>query len=228
MRYETAMFMDYKRTDCVALIIVSIAMLGCTQGDAPIGDHTKNQNTIVASPQEGPNLIQEHELLDDRDDLDVQLEKARLYVKQNSDNGRAYVIRSMVFAALERNDDRIDDLTAAIPLLSNDAAHQPMLCEAYYARGLTYQTMGNDELAISDFDSVLNLEETYASALQARAYSYLRMSNYDLAMNDSNRALQLTPDDPHAYELRSRIRQAQGDEKGAESDLLKYRELSSE
>jgi tetratricopeptide (TPR) repeat protein len=211
----------------VLLLIAGLLLSGCSESNGPGSGRAQKHNAPDAR-HEDHQLIQEKDLLDPADGLDTQLEKATAYVIQNPKNGRAYAIRSMVYAKLGRDQERIDDLNKAIPLLSNDRRHEAMLCEAYYARGLTFQSMSKHELAIADFNEVLELDKMHTSALQARAFSHLQLSRYEQAMSDANRAVELTSDDPHAYELRSRIRQAQGDQEGAESDLRRHKQLSNQ
>lgn len=207
---------------CITLTVASLSFPGCHQPNEQVVDRVANDEA-AQDPKGTIELFQENVLLDENDGLHLQLEQATRYVNQDPENRRAYAIRSMILAQLERDDDRFRDLTTAIVPLSTNPIREPMLCEAYYARGLTFQAMEEDKLAVADFNNVLKMENAHAGALQARAYSYLRMSELDLAINDSNQAVKLTPDDPEAYELRSRIRRASGDHEGAESDLLEYK-----
>ncbi len=139
---------------------------------------------------------------------EARLTKANFVVEQNPDSASGYIERSMIYAKLGMNAERIADLTRAVSLLSSSPDSSAMLCEAFYARGLTYQSMEKHELAISDFSSVLELDEAYSSAFQARAYSHLQIGQLDFAKRDVDRAAELSPNDVHVEELRRRIQTA--------------------
>ena len=186
-----------------------------------LGCNSKREESAI-------NQISIDSLLDERDTLEVQLQKATVFLDQNPRNGVAYSIRARVFNNMERYDERIVDLNKAIDIFKRDGEPvEGWLCETYYGRGLTYQTIEKDRVAIEDFNRVLAIQPKYASALMARAFSHLRLSDLDLALADANEAIRVTPNDGEAYEIRSRIRTALGDTKGAEEDLQQYEHLSN-
>lgn len=158
-------------------------------------------NEIIAQTKERVRRSMQTEDLEE----DVQLEEANQFIAQHPESGRGYIERSEIFSRLGRNVERISDLTTAISLLSSDSHYSSLLCEAYYARGLTYQSMKDHERAIADFNSALELDETYSSVFQARAYSNIEIGELGCARRDLGRAAKLSPGDPHVDELRSRI-----------------------
>jgi tetratricopeptide (TPR) repeat protein len=64
---------------------------------------------------------------------------------------------------------------------------------AYYNRGAAYQTKGDVDKAITDFDAAIGLKPDYAAAYENRARAYVAKGDYTRAVADVTKAGELTP-----------------------------------
>jgi len=69
------------------------------------------------------------------------------------------------------------------------------ISRAYYNQGVTYQKMGQLEMAISDFDMVITLSPSYYKAYNNRGVIFLKMGRYYEAFKDFDQVLILNPND---------------------------------
>jgi serine/threonine-protein kinase len=86
--------------------------------------------------------------------------------------------------------------------------------------------MGKYELAVADYTRSIELDarsETYFN----RACAHQELGRYDLALPDCNTVIELTPDDPDAWELRAMSFQALGEKGRAAADFGRAKKLSS-
>jgi tetratricopeptide (TPR) repeat protein len=83
---------------------------------------------------------------------------------------------------------RIRGCTAAI-----QSGHQSdaNMTSAYYNRGIAYAEKGRNDLAIADFDQVLQREPGSIFALNNRGAAYARKGDYDRAIDDFDQAIGL-------------------------------------
>ena len=93
------------------------------------------------------------------------------------------------------------------------------LCAAaYQSRALAYESIGDNERALQDFDRSIKLDSQDASAYMNRGSLHLLRQSYDKALDDLNAALALRPTVPKLFLIRGRIFQVQGDSKAALKD----------
>lgn len=89
---------------------------------------------------------------------------------------------------------------------------------AYYNRGNAHRLLGNDEQAITDFDSAIAITPDDARLISNRGRVHKRLGQYDLALADAESALQLKPDYPLSHMVRGSILAAMGDTDAAMAD----------
>ena len=63
----------------------------------------------------------------------------------------------------------------------------------YFSRGIDNQIIGDDEKAIEDFNSALEIDPNYRDAYFSRGVSYKNIGNYTKAIEDFNSALEIDP-----------------------------------
>ena len=64
---------------------------------------------------------------------------------------------------------------------------------AYYNRGSAYQTKGDVDRAITDYDMAIGLKPDYAAAYDNRARAFVAKGDYTRAVADVTKAGELTP-----------------------------------
>jgi tetratricopeptide (TPR) repeat protein len=69
----------------------------------------------------------------------------------------------------------------------------------YNNRGIAYQNMGKNSLAIEDYTRVIALNPGHAYAYNHRGNAYYDEGEHELAMKDYSRAIEIKPDYPDAY-----------------------------
>jgi tetratricopeptide (TPR) repeat protein len=131
-----------------------------------------------------------------------------------------YVNRGGAYQRLEQFDAAIRDYTRAIRL-------NPKLYNAYLGRAQCYVHQQQDGLAFDDFNQAIALKPDAPLALVGRAEIYLRRKAYHKALADFDESIRLSPDLAGAYRGRANARRALGDERGAQADEQKHKELSA-
>ena len=69
----------------------------------------------------------------------------------------------------------------------------PTIAQAYYNRGLLYQSQHQDQFAIDDFSTAIGLATQKAEPRVARALSYLAVGDAKSAASDLDEAVQMQP-----------------------------------
>ena len=64
---------------------------------------------------------------------------------------------------------------------------------AYYNRGAAFQTKGDVDRAITDYDAAIGLKPDYAAAYENRARAYVAKGDYTRAVADVTKAGELAP-----------------------------------
>jgi tetratricopeptide (TPR) repeat protein len=82
----------------------------------------------------------------------------------------------------------LEALTMAIKLEPNTGR--------FYARGMTYAILGNDQLAIEDFNQAIAMGYQLSIVYYARAQAFTRLGNTQAAQADLNRATQIESNTP--------------------------------
>lgn len=65
--------------------------------------------------------------------------------------------------------------------------------KGYYKRGCIYQAMGNDSLALLDYNKTIGLNPDYTDAYYNRGIIYENKEQYEQALKDYNRAIRMKP-----------------------------------
>ena len=131
-----------------------------------------------------------------------------------------YVNRAGAYQHLEQFDAAIRDYSRAIRL-------NPKLFNAYVGRAQCYVHQQQDDPAFDDFNQAIALKPASPLALVGRAGIYLRRKAYQKALTDFNETIRRSPDLASAYKGRANARHALGNERGAQADEAKYKELSA-
>jgi tetratricopeptide (TPR) repeat protein len=100
----------------------------------------------------------------------------------------------------------------AIDLNPNDAS-------AYNNRGLAYDNLDKDDLAIADYDKAVELNPEYGDAFKNLAKTYGRRGYYKQAILFYDRVIRLNPKDADAYYNRGNAYDKIGDSRLANQDL---------
>jgi len=85
------------------------------------------------------------------------------------------------------------------------------LAEAYRFRGITYSQLNDDERAVRDFTSAIELEQVTTQYYEDRAIGYLRLREFAKANTDLDMALGLDTKYPAAHREKGRLAAYQGE-----------------
>lgn len=86
----------------------------------------------------------------------------------------------------------------------------PEYTPAMNARGFAHYVQGNDELALADFNAVLEIDEANVLAYANRAVVYTRQGRFGLALGDFDVAIALAPDFAIGYNNRAVVHAIEG------------------
>ena len=104
-------------------------------------------------------------------------------------------------------DDAITYYTEVISL-DSDSSIVPLV---YYNRGSAYQSKGEIDRAIKDYNKAIKLNPDYAIAYYNRGNAYQSKGEIDRAIKDYNKAIKLNPDNTSAYNNRGNAYQDKGE-----------------
>jgi tetratricopeptide (TPR) repeat protein len=79
--------------------------------------------------------------------------------------------------------------------------------------------------AILDYDQAIKLRPDFAEAFYNLGYAHYQAQLYHHAIEDFDRFIKLRPDFANAFEIRSFVKRAIGDLKGAEDDATRAKQL---
>lgn len=88
----------------------------------------------------------------------------------------------------------IELITVAIDKMQKHNLHQATAV-MYALRGQAYAFSKNDNAALKDYETALNINPDFTDVYAVRAYIYLRKNRYDQAESDVRRALEAYPKD---------------------------------
>jgi tetratricopeptide (TPR) repeat protein len=118
----------------------------------------------------------------------------------------------------EDNEGRIRGCTA---LIERGGLVGDKLAQIYAQRALAHSLLGQYSTAIRDYDVAIQMQPSFAVALNNRAWAYFRWGKAAIGLPDVEKSLQLEPYAAHTLDTRAHIRQTLGDPKGALSDYSK-------
>src|SRR3989304_4310643 len=113
-------------------------------------------------------------------------------------------------------DAAIESFTLAIK--AGDLSTQN-LADAYNNRGFAYQTKGDNDRAIQDFNEAIRLHPNLAAAYNNRGNAYADKGDHDRAIQDFNEAIRLNPNLAAAYNNRGNAYADKGDHDRAIQDF---------
>ncbi len=99
----------------------------------------------------------------------------------------AFLLRAYLYQLQSKNALAIKDLDKTIDL-------NPTV-EAHVMRGVAYAFSGDDDAALSDYETAVRIDPAYGSTYKQRAYIYLRRGKFAEAEADIQEAMRLLPDD---------------------------------
>ena len=112
----------------------------------------------------------------------------------------------------KRWNEALNAYNKAIDLNPNDVS-------AYNNRGLAYDNLDKNDLAIADFDKAIELNPKYGDAFNNLAKTYGRRGYYKQAILFYDRVIELNPKDADAYYNRGNAYGILGDSTFANQDL---------
>lgn len=96
---------------------------------------------------------------------------------------------------------------------------------AYYGRGMYYQSIDSNRLAIKDFEKIVEFDSGDFNAQYNLGYNYFLIKVYNKAVEHFSKAIESEPKYKEAYYGRSLAYQALGKTKEANEDLKRSNEL---
>ena len=133
------------------------------------------------------------------------IKKIEKSIELKSDWEIPYFYRAVAFHSLEQYDNAILDYTKAIQINSK-------MTDAYYNRAkiiLTRKDIKNPDinLAVSDLEKSLELDEKFLEAMYAIAAAHKKLGNYELAVEYLDKLLSIEPDAVQARALKKLLLQ---------------------
>jgi tetratricopeptide (TPR) repeat protein len=122
------------------------------------------------------------------------------------------------------NDQTIAGCTADIKSGDFDAAN---LSAIYTNRGLAYDSKGQYDLAIQDYDQAVKLAPWFADGFKSRGDAYQDKGEYQRAIADYDSAIEDNPKFAQAFQNRAIAKRHLGDNGGADADDAKAKQLSA-
>jgi Flp pilus assembly protein TadD len=154
----------------VLLLMLSIALVSLTPMTvAAIGEVTPTPEPLIMPTAPAETEIDVVQTLTDGflamqdENLDEAVTLFTSVIQAEPDNAEAYLLRALANAGLEQTQAAIDDVTTAIGLVPetyhSDRAVVYPLTEwfLYTLRGNAYQSIGENALAMADYDAALRL-----------------------------------------------------------------------
>jgi len=130
-------------------------------------------------------------------------------------------------------DNAIAEYTQTLKSNPNDDSARNNLADAYYIRGLTFDSKGENAHAIEDYNEAINNNPNYSLAFNKRGWANLEAGNYDQAIKDFEKVIQFNPNDvkpkqhlANAYMKRGIAYDKKGDYAHSAADfemVLKYK-----
>jgi|HubBroStandDraft_6_1064221.scaffolds.fasta_scaffold1059725_2 tetratricopeptide (TPR) repeat protein len=122
------------------------------------------------------------------------------------------------------NEQTIAGCTADIQSGDYDAAN---LSAIYTNRGLAYDSEGQYDLAIQDYDQAVKLAPWFADGFKSRGDAYQDKGEYQRAIADYDSAIEDNPKFAQAFQNRAIAKRHLGDNAGADADDAKAKQLST-
>jgi len=149
------------------------------------------------------------------DDAMIHLNAA---AKSMPTNAAVYADEAIVLGKLKRFSESVDAATTALKFDPNDR-------KAHLARGASYRNLGEDDLAIREYDHIIQTDPRSAIAYSIRGWSYIAEGKLESAIADSTKAIQLDAGSAAAYDTRGLALTILHQEEKALPDFARYMKL---
>jgi tetratricopeptide (TPR) repeat protein len=123
---------------------------------------------------------------------------------------------------------RRQDYDLAITEFSEAIRLKPDYAEAYYNRGLAFDSKGEHDKAIADFGEAIRLKPDFGYAYDGRGVAEYLKGDYDKAIADENEAIRLDPNQARVYYNRGLACGRKGDVDNAFADFNEAIRLKSD
>ena len=109
-------------------------------------------------------------------------------------------------------------LAGCTEIIESPTASQLEKAQAYSMRALALSLKQRYEEAINDYTAAIDINPSFAVALNNRAWAYYKWGRGPQGLPDAERSLRINPGSEHTWDTRAHIRQSMGDHAGAFSD----------
>lgn len=147
----------------------------------------------------------------------VDLEKAN---QLDSRNGLFRAMLAQTYINLDRDDLAKQSANQSLQLLN-----KPTNALEYYARGVVYSLLANDDNAIAEYSKAIELNPQFADAYNRRGVAYIYKENSKQAIFNLNKAIELNQQFIEAYHNRGYAYERIPDFEKAMSDYTRAIEL---
>jgi tetratricopeptide (TPR) repeat protein len=129
----------------------------------------------------------------------------------------AILNRAIVLAGTSRCAEAIADFTRVLALSEPGTGTGASI--ALIDRGICYEKLGRDDLAVTDYSAHLEIQPRSQHGLEMRGALYFRARQYDRALADFAEALVVNPSSPTALYGRGMVKRMTGDLRGGDDDI---------
>lgn len=119
-------------------------------------------------------------------------------INVNSNHAPAYLGRANLLRSQGELQPAMNDLDHIIAIHSG--VPQQLRAQAYHAKGLIDQRLGNQQQAITDFSNAIDSDPFAAAPYLARGQSYIAVGNFKEAVGDFNSSLNVDAKNPVAWD----------------------------
>lgn len=115
-------------------------------------------------------------------------------------------------------EDHARHIDACTELLDRQGLGPGVRSSAFAMRALGHSLLGKYADAIADYNAAIQINPSFAVALNNRAWAYFKWGKAAQGLNDVERSLALDSMSPHSYDTRAHIMQAAGQTVAAMAD----------
>jgi tetratricopeptide (TPR) repeat protein len=139
----------------------------------------KTREALQVSPESVPALQKQINILFLMKDDKEAMRKAEDAISRYPDEADFYYMKGVIYNYREKYERALDNFDQAIELKSS-----PNLYKFYLGRGVSHLNMMEYDLALSDFTSTIQMNDTVAGAYHGRAMVNYELHDYSAAVSD--------------------------------------------